>query len=50
MSRRFRDLVTRYQAEGLLIDTNLLLLFLVGETDTAAIEKFGRTSSYGLTD
>lgn len=50
MSGRFRGIVSQYQSQSLLVDANLLLLFLVGATDPAGIKKFARTSDDKVTD
>jgi rRNA-processing protein FCF1 len=39
-------LVARYQNKGLLIDTNLLLLYFIGAYDPDRIPKFKRTMSF----
>jgi hypothetical protein len=46
------DLVARYAVRGLLVDTNVLLLYLVGLLDPELIERFKRTrsSGYGAED
>ena len=38
--------IPRYQCRGLLIDTNLLLLYLVGEVDPRIIARFKRTQAF----
>jgi hypothetical protein len=43
-------LLTRYRSEGILIDTNLMLLYLVGLFDRNQIERFKRTSQYSQKD
>ncbi len=40
------SLVTKYRRQGILVDTNLLLLFCVGAHDPNQIEKFKRTRTY----
>jgi hypothetical protein len=40
------DLINRYRNKGILIDTNLLLLYLVGSYDLSWIEKFKPTKSH----
>lgn len=44
------QLVQRYVRTGLLIDTNLLLLYLVGILDRGRITTFDRTDKYTLED
>jgi hypothetical protein len=39
-------LISRYRRKGLLIDTNLLLLYFVGTNDPDRVPKFKRTSSF----
>lgn len=39
-------LVRKYHQSGLIIDTNLLILLIVGSCDTKRITKFKRTSNY----
>lgn len=43
-------LVDRYAAAGVLVDTNLLLLYLVGVFDSASIPKFKRTATFTRDD
>jgi rRNA-processing protein FCF1 len=45
-----QDLVAKYQRSGALIDTNLLLLYLVGKVDTGRIPTFKRTKQYVVED
>jgi rRNA-processing protein FCF1 len=40
------ELVARYQNKGLLIDTNLLLLYFIGAYDPDRIPKFKRTMAF----
>ena len=40
------DLLKKHSANGLLIDANLLLLFIIGKYDRRRIESFKRTSAY----
>ena len=44
------ELVSRYRGKGLLIDTNLLLLYFVGMYDQDRITKFKRTRSFSTED
>lgn len=41
-----KELVVRYKTKGLLIDTNLLLLYFVGAHDPDRIPKFKRTMAF----
>lgn len=43
MNPDVRRLVLRYQSAGLLVDTNILLLYFVGSFDKSWIERFKRT-------
>ncbi len=45
-----RALIEKYRGQGVLIDTNLLVLFLVGLTNPNRITKFKRTQSYKVED
>jgi hypothetical protein len=45
-----RDLIDRYQATGILIDANLLLLLFIGLYDRRRIVSFGRTQGYTTQD
>ena len=42
------ELVVRYQNKGLLIDTNLLLLYFIGAYDPTRIPKFKRTMAFTI--
>jgi hypothetical protein len=44
------EFIIKYRQSGLLIDTNLLLLLVVGLYDRRRIENFKRTSVYTLND
>jgi hypothetical protein len=46
----FKELISTHRHNGLLIDTNLLLLLVVGLYDRRRIENFKRTSAYTLSD
>lgn len=41
-----RELVARYRNKGLLVDTNLLLLYFIGAYDPERIPKFKRTMAF----
>jgi hypothetical protein len=43
------QLLGRYKSRGILIDTNLLLLYFVGKYDPRRILSFGRTKSRAFT-
>lgn len=43
-------LVARHGASGILVDTNLLLLFPIGKTNKNRISKFKRTEAYTIED
>jgi rRNA-processing protein FCF1 len=44
------ELILRYVKSGILIDTNLLLLFLMGAVDAKQIDKFKRTKQFTIED
>ena len=44
------QLINKHRANGLLIDTNLLLLYLVGRTNKNRIPMFKRTQQYTIED
>ncbi len=46
----FSQLLQRYRTKGLLVDTNLLLLYFVGRYDTDRISSFKRTRSFNEDD
>ena len=46
----FEELVERYRGRGLLIDSNLLLLLLVGGVDPSLVGRFKRTKQFTRED
>lgn len=51
MDRTIETLIARYRTRGILVDTNLLLLYLVGNCDRSLIGRFKRTRSvYNVDD
>ena len=46
----FTELLNRYQSKGVLIDTNLLLLYFVGLYDPEFVPKFKRTRTFAVED
>lgn len=50
MTDDIEALFARYQRKGILIDTNILLLWLVGSTNKARITKFNRTQGFVAED
>jgi hypothetical protein len=50
MSSKVTDPRRAYRSKGLLIDSNVLLLFFVGLHDRTRIEKFKRTSQFTIQD
>lgn len=42
--------IPQYRNKGLLVDTNLLLLYLIGELDPELIPRFKRTQGYKISD
>lgn len=45
-----RELLSRYFLKGLLVDTNILLLYFVGKTNINRIQKFKRTEQFDPDD
>lgn len=45
-----RDLIARYKQKGILIDTNLLLLYFIGRFNPSQITKFKRTAKFTTDD
>ena len=43
-------LIHKHASKGVVVDTNLLLVFLIGAYDTAYLEHFKKTSSYTAED
>lgn len=50
MNREAQRLLRRYRRVGVMVDTNLLLLYVVGVTDPRVIETFKRTNRYTVED
>jgi hypothetical protein len=50
MNDYLAGLVQRYGSRGVLIDTNVLLLFFVGSFDRTQIAGFKRTAAYSISD
>lgn len=50
MKEYLRLLIKKYRQKGLLIDTNLLILLIMGNYDVALIEKNKRTEKYSKED
>jgi hypothetical protein len=46
MTHPVLDQIQRYGAKGLLVDTNILLLYLVGSFDRKLVSRFKRTSQF----
>ncbi|MDQ3259015.1 MAG: hypothetical protein M3R15_34990 [Acidobacteriota bacterium] len=46
----FDELLHRYRSKGILVDTNLLLLYFVGRYDPDRISRFKRTQSFSEDD
>jgi rRNA-processing protein FCF1 len=44
------DLINKYRGRGILVDSNLLLLLLIGSHDLSLISRFKRTSGYTAED
>ena len=45
-----KDLLSRYQNKGVLVDTNLLLVYFVGIYDPDRIKRFNRTAAFTVED
>jgi hypothetical protein len=45
-----RQLINRHSVSGILVDTNLLLLYLIGRTNRHRISRFKRTQAYTIED
>ena len=50
MSDPFLKLVNRYATKGVLVDTNILLLYFVGTVNRDRIERFKRTKTFTTND
>jgi rRNA-processing protein FCF1 len=50
MNDHVAALVQRYRSYGILVDTNVLLLYFIGSFDRALIGRFKRTEKYSLDD
>ena len=50
MSPYLTQLVAKHRSRGILVDTNLLLLYVVGSYRTPLISQFKRTRAYSLLD
>ena len=48
--RPIGELIGRYRSTGLLMDTNVLLLYLIGKFDRSRIERFKRTAQFTAED
>lgn len=46
MNDYLRDVLVKYKNKGIVIDTNILLLWIVGEVNRARIVKFKRTQQF----
>src|SRR5438874_3988149 len=44
------ELVSKYRSTGLLVDANLLLLYILGKTNKQRIPAFKRTQAYSVGD
>lgn len=44
-----KGVITKYGNRGVILDTNLLILLIIGSYDVDRIEKFGRTKDRGYT-
>lgn len=46
MAYGFSELIAKYRSDGVLLDTNLLLLLLVGAVDPRLVPRFKRTNQF----
>lgn len=50
MSQDIDQILAKYRGKGIIVDTNLLLLFVVGSHDSNRITSFKRTNKFGIDD
>ena len=50
MEQHIGSLIGRYRQKGVLVDTNLLLLYVVGAYDARQLRRFGRTEQFDPDD
>lgn len=50
MNDHIADLIRKYRDNGILLDTNVLLLYLVGSIDPQNVGRFKRTAKYDEND
>jgi len=50
MTNYYKSLIRKHSSRGILIDTNLLLLYLIGMFDENYINRFKRTKKYSIDD
>lgn len=50
MADYYTELFSRYRSKGVLIDTNLLLVYFIGKYDPSRIAKFKRTQTFTSED
>jgi hypothetical protein len=50
MKHELLQLISRYRSAGIFLDTNLLLLYLIGKFDPDRIERFKRTEKFSYED
>ena len=50
MIEHIRELIARYSRKGILIDTNILLLYFIGSFDPGLISSFKRTARFSVED
>ena len=50
MNEYLLSLVNKYKSTGILVDSNLFLLYLVGSIDSSLISRFKRTSEFSIDD
>ncbi len=50
MSPKVEQLIGRFRSKGIFVDTNLLLLYVIGLSDVNLIDSFKRTQNYSKID
>jgi hypothetical protein len=50
MIAEWQSLVGRYRTKGILLDSNLLVLLIIGLLDSGRVETFKRTKNHGFTE
>src|SRR6266700_1750334 len=50
MTEHLEHLLMKYRSKGVMVDTNLLLLFFIGSIDRSLVETFKRTRTFVVED